>query len=105
MTGNPIVDFNEVKRIGSLESLTDLSMNDIHFGRCPVVDEAGYRDYVLLHCPGLTVLDGVCISPAHKATAKSNFKSAVKVQGWILILSITTDFLFSLYINSTSMIR
>ena len=58
----------------------DLSMSDIHFGRCPVVDEVGYRDYVLMHCPRLTVLDGVCLSAAHKATAISNYKSSVKVQ-------------------------
>lgn len=80
MSGNPIADFNDVKRLGSLESLADLSMSDIHFGRCPVVDEAGYSDYVLMHCPGLTVLDGVYLSAVKKETATSNYKSAVKVQ-------------------------
>jgi len=79
LSGNPITDFNETKRIASLASLSELSLSDIHFGRCPIVDEKGYKDFILLHFQGLAVLDGVRVGPSHRTNALSNYKSAVKV--------------------------
>jgi hypothetical protein len=55
-------------------------MSDIHFGRCPLADEPGYRDFVILHLPGLNVIDGVRIGKNHRVTANANYNAAVKVE-------------------------
>jgi Leucine-rich repeat (LRR) protein len=49
ISGNLISDFAEIRRLSSLPRLTKLSFQDIHFGRCPVTDSEGYKEFILCH--------------------------------------------------------
>lgn len=49
VSGNLISDFAEVRRLSSLTMLNRLAFQDIHFGRCPVTDSDGYKEFVLSH--------------------------------------------------------
>ncbi|KAJ1443985.1 hypothetical protein B484DRAFT_321269, partial [Ochromonadaceae sp. CCMP2298] len=51
LAGNPISDFRELKRLGGNSALAALTLSDIHFGRCPLADEEGYREFVVLQLP------------------------------------------------------
>jgi Leucine-rich repeat (LRR) protein len=62
LAGNSVSDFSEVRRLSSLPALASLSLQDIHFGRCPVTDEDGYKEFVACHLPRVQVLDGVEVS-------------------------------------------
>lgn len=39
LAGNPISDFAQLQKLATLQSLKELSLSDIHFGRCTLVDE------------------------------------------------------------------
>jgi len=63
LAGNPISSLNEFDKLKSYNCLTDLSLQDIHFGKCPVCYESeGYREYLLTHLKQLDTLDGVKIN-------------------------------------------
>lgn len=47
LAGNPLSDFSELSKLAPLPSLRCLSLSDIHFGRCPVADDDGYRAFVV----------------------------------------------------------
>lgn len=47
-SANPINDLNEVKYLANCSKLNQLAFNDIHFGKCDLVDEEGYRNYIIL---------------------------------------------------------
>ena len=47
LAGNPITDFAELRKLSSLNRLKSLSLSDIHFGRCPIVEEKGYKEFIL----------------------------------------------------------
>jgi protein phosphatase 1 regulatory subunit 7 len=49
VAGNYISDFAEIRRLSALSELKILNFQDIHFGRCPISDSAGYKDFVLNH--------------------------------------------------------
>lgn len=59
LAGNKVRELREVRKLLSLPKLTELSFTDIHFGRCPIVDEDGYREYTILQLKQVRVLDGV----------------------------------------------
>lgn len=42
--------------------LTELTLSDVHFGRAPLVDDTGYKDYILNHLPAVQILDGVLVT-------------------------------------------
>ena len=77
MAGNNVSDFLEVRRLTALKMLTSLSFQDIHFGRCPVTDEDGYKDFVSCHLPWVQVLDGVEISQEQVDDAHLNYVKEV----------------------------
>lgn len=78
LAGNQITDFKELKRLATLTSLRALSMSDIHFGRCPLADEAGYQEFVVLHLPQVTLLDGIAITKETQLSAEDLFYSQVR---------------------------
>eukprot|EP01039_Chlorochromonas_danica_P006738 gene6738-7448_t len=61
LAGNPLVSLEETRPLITLRLLSHLSFQDIHFGRCDLVDEKGYRSYLVLLLKQLLVLDGVPI--------------------------------------------
>jgi hypothetical protein len=52
-------------------------MSDIHFGRCPIADEAGYQEFIVLHLPQVTTLDGISITKETQLSAEDLFYSQV----------------------------
>ena len=57
LAGNPLSDFRQLSLLSppALPSLRCLSLSDIHFGRCPLADDEGYRAFVV------TALTQVCV--------------------------------------------
>jgi len=47
LAGNPIVGIRHLSGLRGLPSLGELTLDDIHFGTCPVVTKEGYRSFVL----------------------------------------------------------
>ena len=77
LAGNQIVDFKELKRFSVCSALRAVSFSDIHFGRCPIADEAGYQEFVVLHLPQVTMLDGIAITKEIQLSAEDIFYSQV----------------------------
>ena len=73
LAGNPINDFAELKKLSVLEKLKALSLSDIHFGRCPVVDDKGYREFVICFLRQVKFLDGVEITPDRISAAEAAY--------------------------------
>lgn len=70
IAGNPVNDFSEVLKLTKNTALQELSLTDIHFGRCNVVNHVGYKDFCIMHFPSLLLLDGVPVN-AEKQYAAS----------------------------------
>lgn len=62
IAGNLISDLREVKKLQHCTKLRSVTFTDIHFGRCPIVDEDGYKEYLLLQLKQVKILDGVKVS-------------------------------------------
>ena len=60
-----------------LIKLKDLSFQDIHFGRCDIVDDKGYKDFILCYLKQLHILDGVLITHDKEIAAQELFKNEV----------------------------
>ena len=67
--GNLISDYSELHRLSALNNLSSLALQDVHFGRCPIVDDTGYRNFCVCYLPQLMVLDGVHLTPDHQKVA------------------------------------
>eukprot|EP01031_Cornospumella_fuschlensis_P025536 gene25536-30832_t len=78
MSANPIKSLVEVKHLLSLGRLTHLSFSDIHFGKCNIVDEDGYKNYLILLLKQVQVLDGVVINREHVQTAEEEYYNQVR---------------------------
>jgi Leucine-rich repeat (LRR) protein len=84
LAGNQITDFKEMKRLSACPGLRNLSMSDIHFGRCPIADEAGYQEFIVLHLPQVTTLDGISITKETQLSAEDLFYSQVTYSTFVL---------------------
>jgi len=62
LAGNPISDFEELRRLVPLQKLHSLSLSDIHFGRCPLADESKYKEFVLTTFKQIHLLDDVAVT-------------------------------------------
>lgn len=78
LSGNPINDYSEVKKLAALTNLRDLSLSDIHFGRCPVTDEPGYKEFVLCYLRQVRILDGVPVKAEKQAAAEAAYVQQVR---------------------------
>jgi Leucine-rich repeat (LRR) protein len=87
LAGNPVSDFKELKRLNACGGLRALSMSDIHFGRCPIADEAGYQEFVVLHLPQVSTLDGIAITRETQLSAEDLYYSQVTRRSQINIIS------------------
>lgn len=79
MAGNPISDFSELKKLTNMTNLQELSLNDVHFGRCLVADDKGYKEFVLCFLRGVKILDGVNITSEKQASAESIYSNQLKI--------------------------
>lgn len=69
LAGNPITDFSEIRQLKDLKKLRSLSMNDVHFGRCPLTFEESYKEFVISSLTQLSLLDDVQITQETIQTA------------------------------------
>lgn len=67
--GNMISDYSELHRLQGLGNLTSLALQDVHFGRCPIVDDSGYRNFCVCYMPQISFLDGIQLSSDHQKLA------------------------------------
>lgn len=80
LSGNPIKSVQELLKLKSYHSLTRLSLQDIHYGKCLIVSdhhllplnydkfadnmdkEQCFLDYIIVQLPQVRILDGIKIS-------------------------------------------
>lgn len=77
LAGNPISDLKEMKKLAFCPKLQEISFSDIHFGRCPIMDEEGFREYLILQFKSLRVIDGVRVSREMQMTAEELYYQEV----------------------------
>jgi len=69
VAGNPIRNLAGLQRLQALPSLRSLSLEDLHFGSCPVAATEGYRHFVVATVPQLTVVDEQPVQDAEREGA------------------------------------
>lgn len=79
LAGNRIQDLREVRKLIALTRLKEVSFTDIHFGRCPIADEEGYKEYFTLQLRQVRILDGVQMRGDAVATAEDIYFREVLV--------------------------
>jgi hypothetical protein len=72
-----ISDYAELHRLVALPSLAALALQDVHFGRCPIVDDPEYRNFCVCYLPQLAFLDGVELTSDHQKLAFLSHASEV----------------------------
>jgi len=73
VAGNPVSNLKDVQKLAHLPRLRSVSFADPHFGPCPVVSAAGYKEFVLLSLPRLTHLDGTTVGDSEREGADEVF--------------------------------
>lgn len=79
LSANPVVDLYEVDRLENLAELRHLTFYDIHFGKCPITDQDGYTEYILLSLNQLDSLDGVAITKSRLQAAENKLANMVRL--------------------------
>lgn len=77
LAANPITSLDHLDPLRQLPKLVDLTFYDIHFGKCPVTDIEGYREFVILNFRKLHYLDGVAINLNKVKAAEDAIKTTV----------------------------
>lgn len=77
LAGNPINDFTELKLLSNVHSLKELSLHDIHFGKCPIVDNAGYKDFILCYIRQVQMIDGIVVTKEKQIAADDSYATEV----------------------------
>jgi protein phosphatase 1 regulatory subunit 7 len=80
VAGNNISDFNDLHRLSSLTKLSALSLQDVHFGRCPIVDDSGYKNFCICYFPQLMYLDGVRVNAEQQKAANTALTNDVSMR-------------------------
>ena len=68
-----IDSFREARYLAQLPALRELSLNDPHWGACPITQLCNYDTYMLCHLPHLTALDSLVLSQETKQAADAVF--------------------------------
>ena len=97
LAGNNVSDFAEVRRLSNLKALTVVSFQDIHFGRCPVTDEEGYKEFVASHLMRVEVLDGVELTKEHVDDALISYAKEVSDNGCGMCVNVKMRIIGSLW--------
>ncbi|CAM9725922.1 unnamed protein product, partial [Discosporangium mesarthrocarpum] len=81
LAGNPIRELKDVRRLGALPSLVELTLEDVHFGACPVTYVTGYRNFVMCFLRQLRRLDGLEVADRDRVAAEGMYtEEALKFQ-------------------------
>lgn len=79
LAGNPIRHYEELQPLSSLVYLQDISFNDFHFGRCPIVEDyQQYKNFSLLYLKQVSVIDGVKVAQEHRQRAEGSYYEEMK---------------------------
>lgn len=83
LAGNKIANFVELHKLSKLDNLRELTCHDIHFGKCPIVDNidgkgANYREFVACFLPNVERLDGVVIGKEAISRAEASYVQEVR---------------------------
>ena len=60
LAGNSITSFADIECMKELTALQELSFKDIHFENCPIVNQAGYRKYVIQRLDQVSIVTSEC---------------------------------------------
>eukprot|EP00752_Nemacystus_decipiens_P001844 g1778.t1 len=74
LAGNPIVGVRHLSGLRGLPSLMELTLDDIHFGTCPVVTKEGYRHFVMCCLRQVRRLDGLEVMEADRAEVEHKYE-------------------------------
>lgn len=79
LAGNPIRHYEELQYLSSLNYLQDISFNDFHFGRCPIVEDySQYKSFALLYLKQILILDGVKMTIEQRQHAEGRYYDEMK---------------------------
>lgn len=77
--GNPIHRYEELQALSTLPFLKDVSFNDFHFGRCPIVEDyQQYKSFLVLYLKQVQYIDGVKIIGDHIQKAEIQYYEEMK---------------------------
>eukprot|EP00903_Cladosiphon_okamuranus_P008058 g7772.t1 len=74
LAGNPIAGVRQLSGLRGLPSLMELTLDDIHFGTCPVVTKEGYRHFVMCCLRQVRRLDGLEVMEADRAEVEHKYE-------------------------------
>lgn len=85
LANNPLLTFESLFNLNKLNSLKILSLNEPIFGKCTVVDNDGYEEFIIRNIKNITYLDNKEIHERKKQATSDDYK--IKVI-YIIILYI-----------------
>ncbi|CAN0008465.1 unnamed protein product, partial [Sphacelaria rigidula] len=74
LAGNPIAGLRHLSGLRDLPALAELTLDDVHFGACPVVFTEGYRDFVMCFLRQVRRLDGLEVAEADRAEVAGKYE-------------------------------
>lgn len=88
LANNPLLTFESLYNLNKLNSLKILSLNEPTFGKCGVVDNDGYEEFVIKNVKNIVYLDNKEISDRKKQATSDDYKIKVCLLLIILIIFI-----------------
>ena len=67
--GNPITNLQHLHKLAHLPALRSIGFRDSHFGDCPVTAVDGYRHFVTVSLPQVTIIDEAKVSPDERSSS------------------------------------
>ena len=99
VAANPIHFFHDLLPLIQLPNLHDLTFYDIHYGKCPIVELDGFREYIILNFRSLHYLDGVAINLNKLKAAEDLLKHKVSfVYDRLVVYLFIISFYVCMYI-------
>lgn len=77
LANNPLLTFDSLYFLKNLINLKILSLNEDTFGKCPVIDLDGYKEYVVMNIKGLKYLDGIEINEKTRQLVQDDYREKV----------------------------
>ena len=77
LSGNPITEFLELRKLIPLKRLESLILNDVHFNPCPISQTKGYKEFIICFLSQLRLLDGVIINRELQFNATTAYNKKV----------------------------
>jgi Leucine-rich repeat (LRR) protein len=77
VAANRLTDFKDLQKLSHLPNLRDLSLDDAHFGSCPIARSDGYWNFVLCYLKQIRRLDGIEIDAHDRSQAEDAYMAQV----------------------------